>query len=1095
MDTGGYGSHPDNPLNEHAPRRHDLFGRVVKPDPPFAFGSRAPCPICQSLTCGVAKDQRVFCRSGATEATGYDYLGELRNRDGRRAGHFAPKGRGLSRRSRRRKGLVDIGWLFSRPVLLEPATRLDWENSGVGAALYELCVREHPEHEGWLGTGVDPFTGGRTGFYQWKPRWKGFATAPGVHRGSGKHKEPPKYLSPKGYALEPVFLPVPEQVRERVETRYPHLVDRSLPFWLWVMRNPGIRVIVTEGLKKAGSLLWSGIPAVSIPGVGTCRPHGVLHPWLAALSEGGREILLTFDNDIALKSSVRLALGVLGRLLGKSGAQVRVPQIPDGPDKGIDDWKVSRGEDALLAVLDSAPTYHDWLLGIPALPEGVEHVRICEADIKDILAGRQLPWMTWLKSGLGTGKSAAQIPVVASAATALVTVHRIDLVRQLGQRLGTANYLSHSLASPKMACCIDSLHKLLQEEYEVLILDEVEQVLRHLCGETVARGGHIDEILDVLLRVMDRAKHVVVADAHLGPLTYRKLHRAGETLFIENTHRTGGKMFRRHPRREHLQAAFYLALDGGERAVYCANSKKEIKALAETLAREYPHLKGLAVHADNRGDDVKDFLANIDLKALELDYLLYSPSICTGYSIQARHFDRLFLSGVAGINTPFDLFQQQGRLRHPLGGTVDFWIDSRGRGSFVRSRFVSDAYELIERQSYADPFTTERRRWFSDLFALVREVESNGRLHLREIFEVLAEDEGHTVADAPALAKSAEATAAERAKLGRAQIKHARLVGLLGAPDASPARYNRLVELQKTRGYLPLGEIYECERYRLRNFYGRPVSPELIEDDDEGRLKAKIRRFEPLLWSQEELRQRDADRAEDYRETRPNYRLQNRVMWELLESTGLLAGCDLHTRALPEIAAADLDRFVEVALARRSEIYGLWHLTLPQDFKAKPMQFLRTLLTRLGLKLTCQQRRVPIADPRVSQPKKSGSIDKQQPARDTGSAVRGNPRVRFYRLCGETLEQMLALCEQQAQLYHNQRAIERMVAVQAEAHGLVRADFFDYLGDHFGPLRPCFEQWLDALLDEALPALAVAHKYARVGVLSAQAEAEHPPDT
>jgi hypothetical protein len=50
---------------------------------------------------------------------------------------------------------------------------------------------------------------------------------------------------------------------------------------------------------------------------------------------------------------------------------------------------------------------------------------------------------------------------------------------------------------------------------------------------------------------------------------------------------------------------------------------------------------------------------------------------------------------------------------------------------------VGNAYDLAEKFTYTDPFTNERRTWFSQLWNQVRETEARGFAGLAPLFGVV----------------------------------------------------------------------------------------------------------------------------------------------------------------------------------------------------------------------------------------------------------------------------------------------------------------------------------------------------------------------
>ena len=125
------------------------------------------------------------------------------------------------------------------------------------------------------------------------------------------------------------------------------LDEEDKGFWAWVLADPSIPLTITEGAKKAGSLLTAGYVAIALPGVwngyrknkdklGNKVGLPYLIPQLEAFAHGGREFNFAFDHDIkpTTVQSVRKAITQTGNLLVQKGCQVNVIQWTY-PEKGV----------------------------------------------------------------------------------------------------------------------------------------------------------------------------------------------------------------------------------------------------------------------------------------------------------------------------------------------------------------------------------------------------------------------------------------------------------------------------------------------------------------------------------------------------------------------------------------------------------------------------------------------------------------------------------------------------------------------------------------------------------------------------------------
>jgi predicted P-loop ATPase len=214
--------------------------------------------------------------------------------------------------------------------------------------------------------------------------YKGICVKPNLPRKgkdeNGKEKDI-KYESPRGQGKLQLLIPrisvragleIVSKLGEEVAEEYRHRIDLSAPgvedpdFWDWYLEHDGF-IIITEGAKKACSLVSNGYPAIALNGMwgwGTnikdeygnvekdnCGKslktiHLDLEPFL-----DGREIVLALDReaDVGKAKMVEMAKAAFVRALDGEGILVTDLKWrnPIGKTKGIDDYIAAKGVKAL----------------------------------------------------------------------------------------------------------------------------------------------------------------------------------------------------------------------------------------------------------------------------------------------------------------------------------------------------------------------------------------------------------------------------------------------------------------------------------------------------------------------------------------------------------------------------------------------------------------------------------------------------------------------------------------------------------------------------------------------------------------------------
>ena len=429
-----------------------------------------------------------------------------------------------------------------------------------GAVSYSILKRyRHIEAGGWWVSGVDVLNKYSDDLWgQFKP------TQPRLSADKGKtikYEGPPKH--PTGIIALKVSRLLWHSVAgiNRIKLFLSPLAlrlsGRTVPisFWSWVVSNPEVPLIVTEGAKKAAALISVGYAAIALPGVfnGYRQPKdefgrktglAKLIPQLQVFASPGRKVYFAFDKDTKASTvaNVNSAIAKTGKLFIKAGVDVRVVHWQESA-KGVDDLIVQHGIDAFHKAYSQALCLSSWLvrssigltykaniqvnrryLGSLANTKGqengetakyeekIEDSNVCiphcpETPTPDLLNIPDTAKLICLKSPKGTGKTYVLEQIVDKATRegkwVLLLTHRIQLGEALCQRVGlpylteikTVEYgsvLGYGL-------CIDSLHPNSGARFNadnwddgIIIIDEAEQVIWHMLNSATCTSERVE---------------------------------------------------------------------------------------------------------------------------------------------------------------------------------------------------------------------------------------------------------------------------------------------------------------------------------------------------------------------------------------------------------------------------------------------------------------------------------------------------------------------------------------------------------------------------------------------------------------------------
>lgn len=132
----------------------------------------------------------------------------------------------------------------------------------------------------------------------------------------------------------------------------PHIYLPPLVPWAKIAKDASVRLVITEGEKKAACACLHDLPCVGLGGVWM---HKAAKYGLAMLRDfdwfawSGREVEVCYDSDLADNDDVRRALGDLCASLRSRGARVFIRLLPATDGKtGLDDFLVAKGKAAYL---------------------------------------------------------------------------------------------------------------------------------------------------------------------------------------------------------------------------------------------------------------------------------------------------------------------------------------------------------------------------------------------------------------------------------------------------------------------------------------------------------------------------------------------------------------------------------------------------------------------------------------------------------------------------------------------------------------------------------------------------------------------------
>lgn len=849
----------------------------------------------------------------------------------------------------------------------------------------------HPNLQGWWVSGIDPQNFERMEWGRFKPD----AETPIYDR---KNKLA-KYLSPSGTDSRLVLLEVPDHIWQRVADRYQTPVSGT-SFWRWV-RDFNLPIVLCEGEKKAGCLLTLGYAAIALPGItGGCRRDEFGNPYLipdlAVFATEGREVYICFDHEIKEKtlSDIRRETYKLNVAFGKAKSLPKIINLP-GPEKGVDDFVVARGEEVFEQCYDSAIDYRRWERQRYSRLTYTPHLELNQRYLGKLPIPENAKLIA-IKSAKGTGKTESFLEIVDQAMQTgqrvLLITHRVQLGQAIADRIGipyvtelrteaTGDLLGYGV-------CVDSLHPESQARFRaeqwhntIVILDECEQVIWHtLSAETEVKNRRcrvLGEIRQLLINTVnsDHGK-VVLSDADLSDLSIRFVagmagfeHPAAlrwlHPFVVVNHWKPETAAIVYHYEQSNPLSCFAAMIEeiasGGK--VFAttqsqkAKSKWSTRTMEAVLRQQFPDKAILRIDSQTIADPehpAYGCLGNLDQVLALYDVVLASPSIETGISIDLKgHFTAVwgFFQGVSPENSAR---QALARVREAVPRHV--WIAKRGVGSIGNGATTLNS--LLQSQKEVarltgklltigiDPDSDELTNptAFNIWGKMACRINAGMANYRTAVIEGLIAEGCQIV---PAGGGGHDELNAEIVEV-RDSEHEMECTLIAAAADITDKEAEKLQEKKNKT----LSETYQSRKHFLKQRYLVEVTPDLVAKDDD-KWYPQIRLHYYLAVGRQFVEPRDRSLIQTAIETKETWlptltRSAIGVQVEMLERLGI------HKLMNPEEnyhkAHPDLLQMAELAKKNRWQIKAGLGITInPKD---TPIAIAQILLGKIGQRLT-----------------------------------------------------------------------------------------------------------------------------------------------
>ena len=398
------------------------------------------------------------------------------------------------------------------------------------------------------------------------------------------------------------------------------------------------------------------------------------------------------------------------------------------------------------------------------------------------------------------------------------------------------------------------------------------------------------------------------------------------------------------------------AIEDDKKAYISFNSKAEAFKTYSAFKAAFPEKRGLYISSDNAGDlQVKAFLKNVNLEVLNYDYVICTPSISTGVSIDVIHFD--FVGGIfkASINTANDCMQALGRVRTASERHVFCELRHNNLSldpDTIKARWCeTHQYDLALMNLDNNQARVIINADYEALCLSVTLAHNRSLNNFAENFMILALADGAEIVHADI--NVTKTVAKDFRSLKKALVQsEADNIGDAAITKSCEELRNLMNKSRKT-----MDESRSISKKNIIDFYNLNVHDKdsitaLASIDNEGRFKKAILNLELALGDEQYARNKflsQTKNSEQFAADVRHYASIQELYKFALDTVSLNSNLDKNNY---NYSADNLinNGFVAYIEERRDVLKGLINLPSVSQLLADPVRFLGTLLGSMGIK-------------------------------------------------------------------------------------------------------------------------------------------------
>lgn len=580
-----------------------------------------------------------------------------------------------------------------------------------------------------------------------------------------------------------------------------------------------------------------------------------------------------------------------------------------------------------------------------------------------------------LRCPIGSGKTTAISKLIKNIKGSVLSITYLQsLAKEISYKFDIENYQDYQCYNlpefakltelQRLSICLNSLYKLLDKQgrlirpFDIVVIDEIQQVIRRLPSDIKKKT----KVLSALKQIVQQAKHLILMDAHIDSLTMNLLKKwlpEEEFFVLLNEYQVGkDRNILLYDHEGMILDKALEALNNNQKVFIVSNSRKAAWEAFHFL-KSATGKKGLAITGDNSGDNqTENFFSNVNGEAKKYDFIVASPSITSGISIDEDIFG--FVGGIFThmVNTPMDCIQALGRVRKAK--TFHVYV------SDIKQVLPTEEKDIAAKWTHTHkhdqnllPFEDLTNQALIDVAQDYKEIcvaaikEANfAKLDFLTRFVKLCLLDGYNIQYVDNIDDDLE-----KAKFVKNEAKDLENTQFTKGRATSITVDDEEKERLKEKPRKTLEETQQLDKKEILDFYcldentPQEIVEQTIVEDRRGKTRKEVANLEIALASDAQIQQMRRDEIKagiELEEDKRAFATEREVYQQILSFAGI--NTELISDEIPYSADHLLETFVPWVLANYMNVKGIFkRLAKPEQIQNDPVRVFGTMLRRLGL--------------------------------------------------------------------------------------------------------------------------------------------------